>query len=43
MDVDFAAAASDVLAGGAHVVLHVAGAENAARINVFEASKDFLG
>ena len=38
-----AATAGLVFAGGAHVVLHVAGAENAARIDVFESSEDFLG
>ena len=42
MDVNFAAAAGDVFAGGAHVIFHVAGAEDAARIDVFESGKDFL-
>ena len=43
MDVNFAAAARDVFAGGAHVIFHVAGTENAARIDVFESGKDLLG
>ena len=43
MDVNFAAAARDVFAGRAHVIFHVAGAENAARVDVFEAGKDFFG
>ena len=42
MDVNFAAAVRDVFAGGAHVVLHVAAAEDAARVDVFEAGEDFL-
>ncbi len=43
MDMNFASAARDVFAGRAHVVLHVAGAEDAAGIDVFKASKDFFG
>ena len=43
VDVNFAAASRDVFAGRAHVVFHVAGAENAARVNVFESGEDFLG
>ena len=43
MDVNFVAAARDVFAGRAHVIFHVAGAENAARVDVFEAGEDFVG
>ena len=43
VDVNLATAAGDVFAGRAHVVLHVAGAEDAARVDIFEAGKDFLG
>ena len=43
VDVNLAAAAGGVFAGGSHVIFHVAGAENAARIDVFESGKDFLG
>jgi hypothetical protein len=43
MDVNFSAAAGCVFAGRAHVIFHVAGAEDAARINVFEAGENFLG
>ena len=42
VDVNFAAAAGGVFAGGAHVIFHVAGAENAAWIDIFESGKDFL-
>ncbi len=42
VDVNFSAAARFVFAGRAHVILHVAGAENAARVDVFESGKDFL-
>ena len=42
MNVNFAAAARGVFAGRAHVVLHVAGAENAARVDIFESGEDFL-
>ena len=42
VDVNFAAAARGVFAGGSHVILHVSGAENAARIDVFESGEDFL-
>ena len=42
VDVNLAAAARDVFAGGAHVIFHVAGAENAARVDIFESGKDFL-
>jgi len=41
-DVNFITAARDVLAGRAHVVLHIAGAENAARIDIFESGKNFF-
>ena len=40
MDVHLAAAARDVLAGGAHVVFDVAAAQDAARIDVLEAGED---
>ncbi len=43
MNMNFVPAARDVLTGGPHVVFDVAGAENTARINVFEAGKNFLG
>ncbi len=43
VNVDFSAAARFVFAGRAHVILHVARAENAARVDVFESGKDFLG
>ena len=43
MDVNFVAAARDVFAGRAHVILHVAGAENAARVDIFKSGKDFFG
>ena len=42
MDVNFVAAARDVFAGRAHVIFHVAGAENAARIDIFKAGEDFF-
>src|SRR6266567_2053868 len=42
MNVDFGATASDVFAGGTHVILHVAATQNAARIDVFESCKNFL-
>ena len=42
MDVNFAAAVRFVFAGCAHVIFHVAGAENAARVDVFESGKNFL-
>ncbi len=32
----------DVFSGGAHVVFHVPGAENTARVNVFKAGKKFF-
>src|SRR5258706_10310224 len=43
MDVDLVAASRDVFAGRAHVVLHVAGAKNAARVDIFESGEDFFG
>src|SRR5579872_1564382 len=43
MDVYLAAAVSRVFAGRAHVIFHVAGAEHAARVDIFESGKDFLG
>ena len=43
MDVNFVAAPRGVFAGRAHVILNVAGAENAARVDVFESGKDFFG
>src|SRR5580658_9323376 len=42
MDVNFVAAARDVLAGRAHVVFNVAGTQDAAGVNVFEACEDFV-
>ena len=42
VNVNFAAAASLIFAGGAHVVFHVTRAENAARVNVFESGENFL-
>ena len=42
MDVNLTAAAGFVFAGSAHVIFHVAGAEHAARIHIFESSEDFL-
>src|ERR1700682_5703911 len=42
MDVNFSAAARDVFAGGAHVVLNVSAAENAAGIDVFKTGEDFF-
>ena len=42
MDVNLVAAARDVFAGRAHVIFHVAGAENAARVDVFESGKNFF-
>ena len=43
VDMNFSATARGVFAGRAHVVFHVAGAKNAARIDVFESGKNFLG
>src|SRR3977135_1730603 len=43
MDVNFAAAARDVFAGGAHVVLDVSAAENAAGSEVVKTGEDFVG
>src|SRR3984957_4800381 len=43
MDVNLVAAAGDILAGRAHVIFHVTGTQNAARVDVFESSKDLLG
>src|ERR1035438_4046542 len=42
VDMNFSATARGVFAGRAHVVFHVAGAKNAARIDVFESGKDLL-
>ena len=36
------AAASDVFAGRAHVVLHVAAAQHAARVDIFKSGENFL-
>ncbi len=43
VDVNLAAAAGGVFAGGTHVIFHIARAKNAARVDVFESGKDFLG
>ena len=43
MNVNFRARAGHVFTGRAHVIFHVAAAQNAARINVFKAGKDFFG
>ncbi len=43
MDADFLAGGGDVSAGGADVILHVACAQNAARVDVFKAGDDFVG
>ena len=43
VDVNLRARASDVLAGRAHVVFHIAAAQNAARIDVFKPGKYLLG
>ena len=43
MDVDFAAAARDVLAGRTHVIFHVARSQHAARVHVFKAGENFFG
>src|SRR5579859_2838537 len=40
VDADFFSAARVEFAGGAHVILHVAGAQDAARVYIFEAGKD---
>src|SRR5713101_2541078 len=42
MDVNFVAAARDVFAGGSHVVLDVTRAEDATRVDIFKAGKDFF-
>jgi hypothetical protein len=42
VDVNFSAAAGGVFAGRAHVIFHVAGAEDAARVDVFESGENFL-
>ena len=43
VDIDLGATARDVLAGRPQVVLHVAGAQDAARIDVFKCGEDFFG
>ena len=43
MDMKLGPAASDVLPGRSHVVLHIATAEYAARVHVFEAGEHFFG
>ena len=43
VNVDLGAAARDVFAGCAQVILHVARAEDAARIDVFERGENFFG
>ena len=43
VDVNFRPRAGHVFAGCAHVVFHVAAAQNAARIHVFKSGKDFFG
>ena len=43
VDVNFSAASGCVFAGRSHVILDVAGTENAARVDVFESGEDFLG
>ncbi len=42
VDADFLAVSGDVGSGGADVIFHVAGAQDAARIDVFKASDDFM-
>src|SRR5216683_2179199 len=43
VDVNFAAAARDVFAGSAHVVLNVSATKNAARIDVFKTGENLFG
>jgi hypothetical protein len=43
MNVNVSAAAGGVVAGCAEVILYVAAAENATRIDIFEADEEFLG
>src|SRR5216684_4543488 len=43
MDADFLAGGGDVGAGGADVILHVACAEHAARIDIFKSRDDIMG
>src|SRR5579871_2606198 len=40
---DLTATARDVFAGRAHVIFHVPRAENAARVDIFKSSENFLG
>ena len=40
---DFRSQAGHVFPGSAHVILHVAAAQNAARVHIFKSGKDFLG
>ncbi len=42
VNMNFGAAAGDVLAGSAHVIFHVAATENAARVHVFESRENFF-
>ncbi len=43
VDVHLAAASSDIFAGRAHVIFHVARSKDAARIDIFKSREDFLG
>ncbi len=43
VNVDLGAAASLILSGRAHVIFHIAAAQNAARIDIFESGKNFFG
>src|SRR6201997_4480034 len=43
VDVNLSATARLVFTRGAHVIFHVAGAKNTARVNVFEAGENLLG
>ena len=43
MNLNFRSGASLVFAGSAHVIFHVAAAQNAARIYIFKPGKDFFG
>ena len=42
VDMHFAAAARDILAGGTHMVFDVSGAKHTAWIDIFEPSKNFF-
>src|SRR6476660_4162365 len=43
VDLNLCARASDVLAGRAHVIFHIAAAQNAPRVNILKAGRDLLG